>query len=159
MALSAMPRDRVSGARPTIAPVRVPWAERPPTDFELLRAIYKQHRDEYAESVASGRQSSVMVPIDLPRIASELGVSADSVWGRLYHHLDPLYGEERGKAPRKALFLARPGEEPDCINFPMLEAVYAGLWQQRRRDLWTLWIAFVSIGIAIGSLVVSFATA
>jgi hypothetical protein len=138
--------------------VRVPWANRPPTDFELLRAIYRRHRDEYAESIASG-QSIVMVPLDLPGIAQELGVNANSIWGRLYHHLDPLYAEEKGKAGRKALFVARPGDEPDLINFPFLEAVFAGLWQQRRRDLWTLWIAFVSIGIAIGALVVSIATA
>jgi hypothetical protein len=106
----------VSAARPTIALVRVPWTKPPPTDFELLRAIYKRHRDEYAESIASG-QSIVMVPIDLPGIAQK------------------------------------------CINFPLLEAVFARLWQQRRRDPWTLWVAFVSIGIAIGSLVVSIATA
>jgi hypothetical protein len=94
--------------------VRVPWANRPPTDFKLLRAIYKRHRDEYAESIANG-QLIVVVPLDLPGIAQKF--------------------------------------------FPFLEAVLAGLWQQRRRDLWTMWIAFVSIGIAIGSLVVSIATA
>ena len=54
-----------------------------------------------------------------------------------------------------------PMAEPNqnCINFPLLEAVLAGLWQQRRRDLWTLWIALVSVGIAIGSLVVAIFTA
>jgi hypothetical protein len=41
------------------------------------------------------------------------------------------------------------------VNFPLLEAVLAGLWQQRNRDLWTLWLALLSLVIAIGSLVVS----
>jgi ABC-type microcin C transport system permease subunit YejE len=41
------------------------------------------------------------------------------------------------------------------MNFPLLEAVLSGLWQQRRRDLQALWIAIVSIVIAIGSLVAS----
>ena len=41
------------------------------------------------------------------------------------------------------------------MNFPLLEAVLAGLWQQRNRDLWTHWIAIVSLGIALGSLIVS----
>jgi hypothetical protein len=47
------------------------------------------------------------------------------------------------------------GQEHNCINFPLMEAVLAGLWQQRRRDLWTFWISVVSMGIAIGSLVVA----
>jgi len=37
--------------------------------------------------------------------------------------------------------------------------VLAGLWHQRRRDLWTLWIAVGWLGIAIGSLVVAVVTA
>lgn len=139
--------------------MRIPWAARPPTDFELLRAIYNRHRREYAENIATGVDTRVMLPIDVPGIARELGVDADTVWGRLYYHLDPLYADEKGKAGRKALFLVRPGDEPDRINFPLLEAVYAGLWQQRRRDLWTLWIALVSLTIAIASFVVSVATA
>jgi hypothetical protein len=55
--------------------------------------------------------------------------------------------------------MAQPGTTKDRINFPILEAALAGLWQQRRRDLWTLWIAIVSAGIAIASLVVSIVVA
>jgi hypothetical protein len=43
----------------------------------------------------------------------------------------------------------------NAVNFPLLEAVLAGLWQQRNRDLWTLWLAVLSLGIALGSLVVA----
>ena len=49
--------------------------KRPPTDFELLLAIYKRHRDEYATFVkgAQGsRASKIAVPIDIPAIADEL---------------------------------------------------------------------------------------
>lgn len=51
------------------------------------------------------------------------------------------------------------GTDTNCVNFPLLEAVLAGLWQQRRRDLWTLWIAVGWLGTAIGSLVVAAVTA
>jgi len=127
----------------------------PPTDFQLLRAIYERHRDEYLE----GHQTRIDVPIDIPAIANDLGVDAQIVWGRLYYHLDPLYGTQDEDAPRKALFMPQPETTPDRINFPLLDAVLAGLWQQRRRDLWTLWIAIVSAGIAIASLVVSIVVA
>lgn len=101
-----------------------------------------------------------MLPIDIPAIATELRVDVNSIFGRLYYHLDPLYGQEKDeKGRRKAFFMAMPGDDPDRVNFPLLEAVYAGLWQQRRRDLWTFWVAVISAGIAIGSLMVSIATA
>jgi hypothetical protein len=132
--------------------------KRPPTDFQLLRAIHERHRDEYLIS-AQGGATRVDVAIDIPAIAEDLGVDANSVFGRLYHHLDPLYGTESADGFRKALFIAQPGTTKDRINFPLLEAVLAGLWQQRRRDLWTLWIAMASAGIAIGSLVVSIVVA
>ena len=131
---------------------------RPPTAYELLQAIYKRHRDDYAAGSPGAAQ--VMVPIDIPKIASDLGVDVDSVFGRLYYHLDPLYGQDRNeKGARKAFFMPVPGDDADRVNFPLLEAVFAGVCQQRRRDLWTFWIAVVSVGIAIGSLVVSIATA
>jgi hypothetical protein len=45
------------------------------------------------------------------------------------------------------------------VNFPLLEAVLAGLWQQRDRDVRTFWIAVVSIIVAVASLAVSIAVA
>ena len=135
-----------------------PRTKRPPTDFELLRAIYRRHRDEYenfVQGAPAARKAKIAVPIDIPAIAKELDVDANSVWGRLYYHLDPLYEQRSENGPRKAFFMPAIEADGDCINFPLLEAVLAGLWQQRRRDLWTLWIAIVSIGIAIGSLIVA----
>ena len=130
--------------------------KRPPTDFELLRAIYERHRKDY-ERGRDDRASDVMVPLDVPGIADELGVNAHSVFGRLYYHLQPKYGEETPKdgRPRKAFFVQVVGSDRNAVNFPLLEAVLAGLRQQRRRDLWALATALVSIGIALAALVVS----
>jgi hypothetical protein len=83
----------------------------PPTDFQLLRAIYERHRDEYLE----GHQTRIDVPIDIPAIAQDLGVGVNSVFGRLYHHLDPLYGTQNEDGSRKTLFYgaARDDKGPD----------------------------------------------
>jgi hypothetical protein len=78
----------------------------------------------------------------------------------LYYHLDRKYGEAPtiGK-PRKVFFTPVAGDLTNCVNFPLLEAVLAGLWQERNRDLWTFWTAGVSLAIAIAALIVSIATA
>jgi hypothetical protein len=133
--------------------------ERPPTDFELLRAIWERHRDEFDEGIET-RQTAPYLPIDIPAIAADLGVHDESVFGRLYHHLDSLYGQETSAGGgRKALFTPKLGPdvaaERNCINFPLLEAVLAGLWERRNRERWTLSIAIVSLVIAVGSLLVS----
>jgi hypothetical protein len=132
---------------------------RPPTDFEILKTISESHREEfssYTEDDASGRSSKVMVPIDIPAIAKHLGIDAEMVFGRLYYHLDPKYGEPAFQGrPRKALFTPVAGKDKNCVNFPLLEAVLAGLWQERRRDLWALGTALFSLVIAIASLLIS----
>jgi hypothetical protein len=137
---------------------------RPPTDFELLRAIYERHREDFRAYVdvedVPNRGAKVMVPIDIPAIASGLGVDRDSVFGRLYFHLDPTYGEgPDGHGPRKTFFTPLSGDDANCVNFPLLEAVLAGLWQQRDRDVRTSWVAVVSIVIAVASLAVSIVVA
>jgi hypothetical protein len=132
---------------------------RPPTDFQILREIYESHRDEfsaYTEDDAEARSSKVMVPIDIPAIARRLGVDADTIFGRLYYHLDPKYAEPAFQGrPRKALFTPVAGKDKNCVNFPLLEAVLAGLWQDRRRDLWALGTAALSLGVALASLLIS----
>ena len=132
--------------------------KRPPTDYELLRAIYEHHRDDFTGSRAS-TTTGVALPINIPSIAATLGTDPDTVFGRLYHHLDPKYGEPRDKEGRIALFIARPGDEPDLVNFPLLEAVLADLWQERDRQRVTVWVSMISIAIALAALIVSVVTA
>jgi hypothetical protein len=138
-------------------------AVRPPTDFELLRAIYERHLDDFRAWVdvedVPNRGAKVMVPIDIPAIAGDLRVDPESVFGRLYFHLDPTYGEKPEHGPRKAFFSPLVGDDLNCVNFPLLEAVLAGLWQQRDRERRTYRLAVVSIVVAVGSLAVSIALA
>lgn len=128
---------------------------RPPTDFELLQAIYKRHRGEYADFPEGSRATKLAVPIDIPAIASELGVDPNTVFGRLYHHLDPIYSTYSPDGSRKGLFIAQPGTAKDLVVFPVLEAALAALWQERHRDLWTRSVAVLSLVIATVSLVVA----
>jgi hypothetical protein len=133
--------------------------KRPPTDYELLRAIYERHHAEYTASRLS-TSTGVFLPIDIPAVAASLGTDPDAVFGRLYHHLDQVYGEDRrddGKG-RRTFFALRLGDEANCINFPLLGAVLAGLWQEHDRQLWAVWASAISTGIALAALIVSIVT-
>jgi hypothetical protein len=132
---------------------------RPPSDFDLLRAIYERHLDDFRAWVdvadVPNRGGKVMLPIDIPAIAGDLNADTDRVFGRLYYHLDSTYGQEPRNGPRKAFFSPLIGDNPNCVNFPLLEAVLADLWQQRDRDVRTFRLALVSIVVAVVSLAVS----
>jgi hypothetical protein len=96
------------------------------------------------------------VPVDIRGIAERFGVDPDSIFGRLYYHLEPTYGEPATLGEgRKEFFTPVAGQDQNCVNFPLLEAVLAGLWQQQRRDLWAIRAALISLGIALASLAVS----
>ena len=127
--------------------------DRPPSDFDLLREIYERHSEDYRAHATEGPMTAV--PIDIPAIASKFGVEPNSVWGRLYHHLDREYGEPKDPSggPRKALFI--PGEDQNFVNFPLLEAVLAGLWQERNRNLWAIGIALASLVFSLASIIVT----
>jgi len=40
------------------------------------------------------------------------------------------------------------GDKQNCVNFPLLEAVLASLWQQRRQDFVAMATAVLSLAIA-----------
>jgi hypothetical protein len=52
---------------------------RPPSDFELLRAIYERHRAEFTEPGLTATATGVMIPIDVEAVAADLGTDADTV--------------------------------------------------------------------------------
>jgi hypothetical protein len=137
--------------------MRLPRWGRPPTDFELLKAIYEHHEYEYRRTVSPAGDQ--FMAIDIPEIASKLGTTDQIVFGRLYRHLDPKYAHEPnpsvGRTSRKSFFGPQVGHLVNAINFPVLEAVLAGLWQERRRNLWAIGLSVASIAISVAALIVS----
>ena len=93
---------RFVGIHPYAHVVRLIRSSRPPTDFELLKAIHTRHRGDYLDRVAAGATARVFVPVDLPAVAAELNTESDTVFGRLYFHLEPVYGETRSRASRRS---------------------------------------------------------
>lgn len=77
------------------------------------------------------------------------------------NHLDQVYGEapRDDGSPRKVLFTPVAGDEVNCVNVPLLEAVLAGLWQERNRQLWAVWASAISVAVALAALIVSIVVA
>ena len=144
-----------SGQQPPRS-LRSAGVKRPPSDYELLKEIWERYRAEFQQTRPI-TQTGILLPIDIPAIAAALGTDADSVFGRLYYHLDPIYGEapRADGSPQKVLFTPLANDEPNCINLPLLEAVLAGLWQERNRQLWAVWASAISVAVALAALIVS----
>jgi hypothetical protein len=119
-----------------------------------VQAIYELRLDDYVRGAKD--EDKGMVELDVDARATRLGVQAVSVRGRLYYRLNVMY-EQVGVEGLKPFYVKPTPQRRPLINFPALEAVYAGLAQERRRDDWTRRIALGSAAIALISLVVTLA--
>ena len=129
-----------------------------PTDKEILEVIFEHYKATFAGyAISKDRSSKIYVPIDCKKIADSLGTEGDIVFGRLYYHLERKHGYAQPDGSKVHFFSLKVGNDAKCVNFPLLVSVLAGLQEEGRR----FWIAnaasFLSLGVAIGSLVVAIA--
>lgn len=131
---------------------------KPPTDFRILREIYSRHYSEFAafSKENPSRETKIYVPIDIPAVASRLGVDPDIVFGRLYYHLDKKHGYKQDNGSSVHLFTPRAGDDKDCVNFPLLAAVLASLEQENTRSQRATVLAIVSLVVSIFSIVIAY---
>ncbi|MBN1461921.1 MAG: hypothetical protein JXA57_20515 [Armatimonadetes bacterium] len=128
-----------------------------PTDYKILNEIYDRYYGAFAAfSVESpDRATKLFVPIDIQAIAGHMGVDGDIVFGRLYYHLDKKYGYKNDDGSWVRFFTPRAGTGQNCVNFPLLGAVLAGLREERRKDIWAIGVAVTSLLISIVSIVIA----
>ncbi len=121
-----------------------------PTDLKMLQGIYDGYNEEVGKFTKGdrGRSSKIYVPIDIERIARDLRVDGDLVFGRLYYHLEHKYGYKHADGASVHFFALRVGNDTDCVNFPFMAAVLADLQDQSRKHNLAIWIA-------VGSLILS----
>lgn len=135
----------------------MPVLKKIPTDLEILNTIYRLYYSDFVafdddDNDERTRDSKVYVPIDCVRIANELKVDRDIVFGRLYSHLNNLYSYEQGNIK---LFTSVNGENLRCIHFPLMSSVLASLRQERGKFLISTWIAILALIISSISLAFS----
>lgn len=126
-----------------------------PTDLQLLDTIYERYRDTYEEGKQRPRN---YVPIDIHAIAKALDVEPNSVFGRLYYHLQPKYGYEKTIDDRIVsvhFFDIEIGGQRHSIHFPLMMSVLAGLRREHRESQIALWTSLLALGAAATGLIVS----
>lgn len=128
-----------------------------PTDREILQEIYIRHYQSYASfsKESSSRSAKIMVPIDVKAIAEHFGVDVDIIFGRLYYHLEKKFGYTQADKSNVHFFTLKAGKDTECVNFPLMTSVLAGLHEEHRKHTLAIWIAIGSLIISIASLIVS----
>jgi hypothetical protein len=124
--------------------------KRTPTDIEILDRIYDNYYDEFSSFSKDkpNRQNKTFIPIDIERIASQLNVDVDIVFGRLYYDFEKRFGYKNDDGIIVHFFASKFGNEKHCINFPFAASVLANMRDEKKKY-------GLSTGIAILSLIVS----
>ena len=128
-----------------------------PTDFQILDHIYKHYYGVFMayDENSPERRTKIYVPIDVFAIAKHFQVDPDIVFGRLYYYLEEKLSYKRSDGSNVHFFMLTDGSIKHCVNFPLLSSILAGMHQERRRDLWAIGIALVSVVISVISIVIT----
>lgn len=128
-----------------------------PTDLKILNTIYRLYQSDFAtfERGDRVRDSKIYVPIDCKKVADELKVDADIVFGRLYYHLEKQHGYKQNDGSNVPFFALKVGNDIKCVNFPLMTSVLAGLRQERKKYWTGTSIAVLALIISAISLTVS----
>lgn len=121
-----------------------------PTDRKILQAIHNRYYEAFItfDEEEPDREAKILIPIDCVEIAGQLKIDYESVFGRLYYHMEKKYGYERENGVIVPFFIKATQRERHLVNFSLLEAVLASLQEEWNQRLW-------SFGFSIASLVMS----
>jgi len=140
----------------TMSRIRIAAMRRLPTDQEILEAIHSRHyKDFIALGASVNRASKIYVPIDIRAVAAELGVDPNSIFGRLYHYLNRKYGYKNDDGSLVLVFSPRIGPDENCVHFPLMESIIAGLQTEDRRFWLATFLSVISLAVSIVAIVVS----
>ncbi len=121
-----------------------------PTDHEILTEIYNRYQDTFRAYATEepDRIARIRVPIDIQKVAEEVGVDEDMVFGRLYYHFNKKYSyrDENGD---KITFFTSLKFEGMSVNFPLVASVLADLETEDLKYK-------LSLSMSIGALSLSF---
>ena len=118
------------------------------TDRAILRCIFDMYASEYPA------KGDPWLPIDVAAVARKLGCSHELLGGRLLHDLSHRfrYREEFGtKRVHTPLFEKNVGSLRDCVNFPYVAAMLAGMDAEYKRNSLTWLLSVVAIVISLAS--------
>jgi len=128
-----------------------------PTDIEILDKIYNDYYDEFStfSKDKPNRQAKIFIPIDIKKIADELNVDPDIIFGRLHYDFEKRYGYKLDGDARVTFFSLRIGDEIHCINFPYAASVLASMRDEEKKFRIATGLATLALKISVVSICVS----
>ena len=128
-----------------------------PTDIAILDKIYNDYYEEFStfSKDKPNRQTKIFIPIDIQKIADELNVDADIVFGRLHYDFEKRYGYKEDDGARVSFFSLRLGNELHCINFPYAASVLAAMRDEEKKFGIATGLATLALIISVVSICVS----
>jgi hypothetical protein len=131
--------------------------KRTPTDIEILDRIYNNYYEEFKSFSKDkpNRQTKILVPIDILKIANDLKVDEDIIFGRLYYYFENKFGYKQDDGSSVHFFSLSVGTEIHCINFPYMASVLADMRDEKRKYRTSTGLAILSLIISIVSIYLS----
>jgi hypothetical protein len=128
-----------------------------PTDEQILKTIYRAYYDEYVafSDRRSDRSTKIYVPVDIERMARDLGVEGDILFGRLYYHLEHKYAYQQDDGAWVHFFALRINGDCHCVHFPFMASILADFQEQSRKYNRATWIAAAALLVSAISVIIS----
>ena len=128
-----------------------------PTNLEILNTIHTLYYSDFADysKETSSRDSKIYVPIDVDKVAHNLSVDVDIIFGRLYYDLDRRYGYSQKNGTQVKFFSIQFGKDRHVINFPYMAAVLAELSDENKKFRIATVIALISLVVSIVSIFIA----
>lgn len=127
-----------------------------PTDLEILTEIYNRYQDTFRAYATEepDRIARIRVPIDIGKVAEEVGVEEDMVFGRLYYHFNKKYSyrDENGD---KITFFTSLKFEGMSVNFPLVASVLADLETENMKYKTAISMATGALSLSVIALALS----
>lgn len=128
-----------------------------PTNLNIMSYIYKRYYNEFVKFERDNRQriTKIYVPIDCQEIAKHFGVDGDIIFGRLYYHLENLYGYKQSDGNNVHFFALKIGSDSKCINFPYMASILASLKEEHKKFRIATIVSILAIITSVASLTIN----
>lgn len=127
-----------------------------PSDLEILTEIYNRYQDTFRAYATKDpdKIARIRVPIDIHKVAEEVGVDEDMIFGRLYYHFNKKYSYKDEKGER-ITFFASLKFEGMSVNFPLVASVLADLETEDMKFKLSISLSIAASAISVIALALS----
>lgn len=121
------------------------------SDLKLFRVIYYLYINRYIQTSDFDPLNKVMVPIDIDKIAQNIGTDPELVFSRLYVFLNSLYDKPSWNP--KIRFFLHVDSNLNRINFGYMCSIMAKQEEENKRYKLSLCLSIISLVVSAIALI------